>query len=194
MSVLSRFAVKAAKELAERGAKPLAAKRAKTWVRTSELPPSVKADLADAVGAGRFPEFARGYADFHGADPRDADVAAELFEPTDAPYIALGKVPTQNISAAKDRQVSPQVVARYAAMPSRTAPPLLVRKTGTGYQLVEGGHRLAAAKARGDAYVPIADMSSLGDLDWDAHMSGAATYAAPTKKARGGLAVKRGAD
>ena len=223
MSMLSRLAVKAAKEAAEREtaraakpmAKSMAAKvapaaadlrvempkarkrtvtpRATQWVRTRELPASVKSDITDAVASGRLPAFSAAHAEMYGAAPRDADVAAELFEPDEVPFVAVQSVPISQIKVSADRQTSPSVVAKYASMPADTAPPLLVARTGNRFQLLEGGHRLAAAQARGDADAAVVDAAPLLDLDWQSHMDGSASYAPPaaTEKARGGLAVKR---
>lgn len=65
----------------------------------------------------------------------------------------------------RDRPVSDNVVQRYAALATEP-PPILVRRFGTGWNLVEGGHRLAAAKATRNM-IRAYDVSMFFEIDWD---------------------------
>lgn len=65
-----------------------------------------------------------------------------------------------------ERSVSDNVVAKYAAL--KTAPPMiLIKKTGKGWHIVEGGHRLAAAKMNGAKTISAVDVSVFFATDWD---------------------------
>lgn len=66
------------------------------------------------------------------------------------------------------RSVSDLAVGKYAAL-STTAPPVLARRTPSGWKLVEGGHRVAAAVRRQDVLVNVVDVSAFFDMtieDW----------------------------
>ena len=45
------------------------------------------------------------------------------------------------------------IVRRYAAM-TTPFPPIKVRAAGNNYEVCDGGHRLAAARLRGDEWIP----------------------------------------
>lgn len=67
---------------------------------------------------------------------------------------------------SEDRPVSDNVVTRYAALTTE-APPILVRRIGTKWRIVEGGHRLAAAKANNAKTISAYDVSVFFEVDWD---------------------------
>jgi hypothetical protein len=57
------------------------------------------------------------------------------------------------------RSVSDRVVSQYSKL-TTSAPPILVRQEQGAWKLVEGGHRLAAAKARGDKVIQGVDVTT----------------------------------
>jgi hypothetical protein len=66
-----------------------------------------------------------------------------------------------------NRSVSDNVVAQYAKM-TTTPPLILVRRQGTGWRIVEGGHRIAAAKIRGVETIRAVDVTIFFETDWSA--------------------------
>ncbi len=77
-------------------------------------------------------------------------------------------VPIASIETGK--QTSQKVVEDYAAQPAG-GPRILVEKVDGKWKLIEGGHRLAAAKARGDKTILALDMTGMRG-DWAAWLDG----------------------
>ena len=67
---------------------------------------------------------------------------------------------------SENRGVSDLAVSNYAAM-STTPPPVLARREGDRWKLVEGGHRIAAAVQRGTSKVRVVDVTSFWATDWE---------------------------
>lgn len=79
----------------------------------------------------------------------------------------LTDVPVDKLQTINDPQHT--VVAEYAEQPAETAPPAVggvLAGGGTGITIIDGKHRVAAARARGEAtipvYVPAGDVAELG--------------------------------
>jgi len=49
------------------------------------------------------------------------------------------------------------LVRMYAAM-TTTPPPIKIRAVGDHYEVADGGHRLAAARLRGDEWIPTIEL------------------------------------
>ncbi len=71
----------------------------------------------------------------------------------------------QDIDNAK-RSVSDMVVGKYTALTTK-APPILVRRVNNGWRIAEGGHRIAAAKARGDKSIEAYDVTVFYTADYE---------------------------
>lgn len=71
-------------------------------------------------------------------------------------------IPVDDVAA--NGGTSPLAVDNYAALNSK-APPVLVEKTDKGWKIVEGRHRLAAARKRGDTNISAVDVTGLRG-DW----------------------------
>jgi hypothetical protein len=65
-----------------------------------------------------------------------------------------------------NRSVSDNVVAKYAAL-STPPPPILVIREGQGWKIIEGGHRIAAAKLRGSETIRAYDVTDLCNMDFE---------------------------
>lgn len=63
------------------------------------------------------------------------------------------------------RNVSDNVVGKYAAL-TTTPPPILVKPEGSRWKIVEGGHRLAAAKRNGAKSIRAVDVSIFFTTDY----------------------------
>lgn len=66
-----------------------------------------------------------------------------------------------------NRSVSNNVVAKYAALYT-TPPMILVKREGSGWKIVEGGHRLAAAKLKGSKTIKAVDVTIFFNTDYEA--------------------------
>lgn len=150
-------------------------------VALDALPATAKSDILDMLLGPNGPKaFEKAWVDYHGvASFNDTYVAQTLFCSENLsnsgncvePVMMLGSpepISVSNISA-KDRGVSNSVVSAYAGMSADTSPPILVRKSGDEWVLVEGGHRLMAARMRGSDTIMAYDVSvmfSLSEDEW----------------------------
>ncbi len=134
-----------------------------------DVPDSVKADIIDMMLART--NFEAAYHAEYGVYPTDEDVKGELFGLAKCPFsITPLKLSPKEISNAK-RSVSDKVVQQYRGM-TTTPPPILVRKEGRGWKIVEGGHRLAAAQLSGREMLDAYDVSAFFDVDWAVYLEG----------------------
>jgi hypothetical protein len=84
------------------------------------------------------------------------------------------KVPEVSLNPSEietSKATSPAAVASYAKLSGAAAPRVLVEKVDGKWRLIEGGHRLAAAKQRGDNAVRALDMTGMRG-DWAAWFDG----------------------
>lgn len=113
-------------------------------VRPTEFP----LELPDAKSVGEFARTKLGEAN---------STTIEALANTAPGKYVLRDVPVDSVQAndLMGDETNPQKVAKYAAMPSESRPPVILGKNG---EMFDGGHRLAAAKANGEttikAYVP----------------------------------------
>lgn len=80
-------------------------------------------------------------------------------------HVKFVELPVETLDN-KHRSVSDFVVKNYSLLQTK-APPILVRREGEEWKLVEGGHRLAAAKSRGDERIDAVDVSAFFTLSAD---------------------------
>lgn len=140
-------------------------------------PPSVKADIVDMVLGPHGPQsFLEYYGEAYGVNPTGEDVSSFLFGSSDLSktgelFGASLNIHPVSISPKQiysgSRSVSDAVVLRYSKADSKTIPPVLVRKQGQEWKLIEGGHRVAAAMAAGWPVIPAYDVSSFWETDWE---------------------------
>jgi hypothetical protein len=86
----------------------------------------------------------------------------------DEPFLVAALIPVSEIEVSPTRGVSELAVKNYSARPSHSAPPIILN----GLRLLEGGHRLAAAKLRGDASIYAVDIKPLIDMNWAEWLDG----------------------
>jgi hypothetical protein len=142
------------------------------------LPAATKADILDmCLGPNGPPEFEKFWMDTHGVMSfNETYVSQFLFGEEDlnktggggALSVAEVKLSPSALDNSR-RSVSDLVVGQYTRLRTK-APPILVRQTAKGWKLVEGGHRLAAAKARGDQTIDAIDVTPFFKLsvsDWN---------------------------
>jgi len=131
--------------------------------RLTDLPARVSAtDLSYLIAEQTPLEAAEGQARLEEQDAERAYFAAELAKVRGADEgFELVHLPLDQVQS--DEAADASAVDQYAAQPGRTAPPIVAGRVGDSDQLsvVDGKHRVAAAKARGEksvaAYVPRAD-------------------------------------
>lgn len=95
------------------------------------------------------------------------DLRANLFDLVDPPKVPLFKVNPNAVLAHPDRGVSTSVVQKYAAMPG-DPPPIVL----DGKKLLEGGHRLMAARLNRRPWIMAVDIAFLIRMDWKRWMAG----------------------
>ncbi len=139
------------------------------------LPAATKADILDmCLGPNGPPAFEQFWVDTHGIMSfTESYLSQFLFGDENLNKTGGGgALNVEVLQLSPDqldnsrRSVSDLVVGQYTALRTK-APPILVRREGAEWKLVEGGHRLAAAKARGDNTVDAVDVSAFFTLSAD---------------------------
>jgi hypothetical protein len=97
----------------------------------------------------------------------EEDTKGNLRGLADEPTVKTGTAPASSISMSSHRAISKETVRRYVERlkSGESPPPVVVERTEKGLHLLEGGHRLVAAKEVG-ARIPYADITGLKNADW----------------------------
>lgn len=146
-------------------------------VNISRLPAVVKADILDMCLGPNGPSSLREYwLDTYGVMSfNETYLAQALFgfenlnRTSDDGVVEVSYV-TVKIDELynPNRSISGFITDRYSKLATE-APPVLVRRDSSGWKLVEGGNRTAAAKIRGNEFIRAIDVSAFfGPVDWEA--------------------------
>ncbi|WP_455233387.1 ADP-ribosyltransferase-containing protein [Geopseudomonas aromaticivorans] len=137
-----------------------------------DLPPVVQEDIETAILV-HWDHALKAYRDTYGQPPLDGDLRGELFGLVEPMGVPVTRMAIEQIDFG-DREVSERAVESYRQLleDGSEAPPVLVRRVGERYVLVEGGHRFAAAHAAGASTIAVADVTALHDMDWASYFAG----------------------
>lgn len=135
----------------------------------AELPEAVQQSIAEAVFLRDGYTNSAPYMDAWEQSGRNIDdftqenVAQALRENSDAP-LRVERVAPESINDV-GRKVSDRLVEQYQKMRDTSEPPpILVRRDDSGqFSIVEGGHRLQAAKRSGAKDIPVVDVTAIMD-------------------------------
>ena len=143
----------------------------KQIVKIDDLHPEVQGDIKAIVA--EHPAFVKAFEAQEGRTPDAEDAGANLFGLVDAPTVRQLKLVPSSITNTT-RQTSPVAVAEYKAMlKPQKAPAILVKQVGSGYAVVEGGHRLKAAQEAKATSIEAIDVTQLLATDWAAYLTNA---------------------
>lgn len=135
-----------------------------------DLPMQTKHDIVDML-IEQPTGFADSYKETYGEySLRDENVFDEIFDVGCPIRVNVFKIDPMEIDNT-NRGVSDDVVSHYQTLKTM-APPVLIRQTENGWKIVEGGHRLAAAKANHTPLIQAVDVTEFFETDWSAYIDG----------------------
>lgn len=141
-------------------------------VEVDHLPDQVKADIVDMMMTRNTGFIAAYEAEYGRHSLSDENVRGEIFGVNSPIRVDVLNLNPKDIDS-EGRQVSDLAVQNYVDMlQDSSPPPVLVRHNGVGWQIVEGGHRLAAAKAAGVGMIGAVDVTDFFQRDWESYIRG----------------------
>lgn len=145
-------------------------------ISVDELNDSERADLVLALATERIPGFNMDVWERQFGEVQsytDDQIAQQIFGLTDPLTVSRITLDPREINNT-NRATSDRAVATYSEMlkTSPTPPALIVAKVEGVWKILEGGHRLRAAKESGLTAVNAIDVTPLMGMDWATYLAG----------------------